>query len=174
MDEYLTWLFNIVSIDIRRSPYRKMLLYLFNREFVWSINYDDNREEDGFDLRRKFADETGCDPYFWRGLCTDTSSVVEVMIALSVRIDDEVYDPKYGSRTDIWFWEMIKTIGLEHMIDSCFDEEKCRILVDDLLERRYKKDGNGGLFVTKNDKIDMRKSEIWYQTAIWIEENFDI
>lgn len=173
LDDYLNWLFDIIKVDDYCQRYRKMLLYLFDREFDWSMNYDENREEDGFDLRKKFADETGRDDDFWIDICSNASSVLEMMIALSIRIEDVVYDPIYGNRTGLWFWEMVKSIGLECMFDSNFDKGYCCVLVDNLLNRKYERNGEGGLFTTNDDEIDMRKSEIWYQMAIWIDENFD-
>ena len=96
-----------------------------------------------------------------------------MMISLSMKIDDVIFDPTYGDRTSEWFWIMIKNLGLDCMSKYDFDKDYCEDIIDRLLKRRYLRDGRGGLFITKNPKIDMRKAEIWYQANVWLEENFD-
>lgn len=98
--------------------------------------------------------------------------MLEMMIALAISCDNVIFDPEYGERTANWFWMMIKNMGLEEMDKYNFDRDYCDEVVDRMLKRRYLRDGRGGLFVTKNPKIDMRKAEIWYQANTWLEENF--
>jgi len=144
------------------------------KEFEWSMDHDENREEDGFDLRRKFTDEQGIDQdyAFWEGYFPEKSSVLEMMIALSIRCADMIFDPKMGDMTGFCFWKMVETIGLKDMTDACFDRDYCDYYVERMLKRRYKWDGIGGLFFSKTSQIDMRRAEIWYQMNVWVEENF--
>lgn len=168
VEEYKDWLFDIIRFDDYCDRYERLLLYLSGRQFTWFVDHDDNRAEDGFALRWKFSDED-----FWTGRLPSRCSVLEMMIALSMRCEDAVYDPEEGDRVALWFWDMIENLGLMGMDNVGFDREYCRKVVDRLLERRYEKNGAGGLFRTKNYEIDMRKSEIWYQMNIWLGENFE-
>ena len=43
----------------RANTYHNLLWYLFNREFIYTIDLDENRAVDGYNLRRRFAIE--CD-----------------------------------------------------------------------------------------------------------------
>ena len=169
IEEYKDWLFDWIRYDDYCDRYERLLLYLSERPFTWSVDHDENRAEDGFALRWKFSDED-----FWVGRLPSRCSVLEMMIALSMRCEDVVYDPEEGDRVAIWFWTMIDNLGLMDMDNEGFDRAYCRDVIDDLLDRCYERDGRGGLFRTINTHINMRKSEIWYQMQTWIEENFEI
>lgn len=174
VEEYREWLFDIIRFDDYCDRYERLLDYLSGRKFTWLVDHDDNRAEDGFALRWKFASEYDVDDNFWIGRLPVRCSVLEMMIALSMRCEDVVYDPEEGDRTAIWFWEMIKNIGLERQDNVRFNREFCDICIDQLLNRRYCRNGKGGWFYVKNPGIDMTKSEIWYQMNTWILENFEI
>lgn len=169
LEEYKDWLFDIIRFDDYCDRYERLLLYLSKRQFTWLVDHDENRAEDGFALRWKFSDDN-----FWVGRLPSRCSVLEMMIALSMRCEDVVYDPDLGDRTAIWFWCMVENLGLMDMDNRRFDKVRCCEIVDRMLARQYEKSGEGGLFSTKSGEIDMRKSEIWYQMNIWIDENFDI
>lgn len=169
VEEYKDWLFDIIRFDDYCDRYERLLLYLSGRQFTWMVDHDENRAEDGFALRWKFSDVN-----FWTGRLPSRCSVLEMMIALSMRCEDVVYDPEEGDRVALWFWKMIKNLGLFGMDNAHFDKNCCREIVDDLLERQYGRNGEGGLFRTSNPRINMRKSEIWYQMNVWLGENFEI
>ena len=168
VEEYKDWLFDIIRFDDYCDRYERLLLYLSGRQFVWSVSHDENRAEDGYSLREKFSDVD-----FWTGRLPSRCSVLEMMIALSMRCEDVVYDPDCGDRTAIWFWEMVENLGLLGMDNIGFDRGYCKEVVNDLLYRKYDRDGKGGLFRVKKHDVDMRKSEIWYQMQTWLSENFE-
>ncbi len=169
LEEYKDWLFDMIRFDDYCDRYERLLLYLSGRRFTWTVDHDENRAEDGFALRWKFSDED-----FWTGRLPSRCSVLEMMIALSMRCEDVVYDPEEGDRVAVWFWDMIDNLGLMGMDNVHFDRRYCDDVIDDLLDRCYKKDGKGGLFRTVDPNVNMRKSEIWYQMQNWIMENFEI
>lgn len=174
IEGYRDWLYNIILLDDYVDRYEMLLDYLLGRRFTWFVDHDDNRAEDGYLLRQEFMVEFGLTDDDWYDELPDRCSVLEMMIALASRCEDVLYEPDAGDRTAIWFWNMVWNLGLEHMDDERFDELQCDICVNQLLDRVYKRDGEGGLFPCRDKKIDMRKAEIWYQMNVWIEENFEI
>ena len=78
-------------------------------------------------------------------------------------------DPLIGNRTGQWFWGMITNLGLGSMVDSRFDEEKVKYIVDQFLNRDYSPNGKGGLFTVRNCDCDMRKIEIWTQMLYYLD-----
>lgn len=167
-ENYFDWLADMVDcIDYPVSDYIKILDYLYHREFTWYLNNDGNREADGFALRDKFIFETGREDAFFPPYCT----VLEMMTALARRWEDNVmYDPDMGDRTHEWFWLMMRNLGLSRMEDFRFDAKEANYIIDRFLDREYSKDGLGGLFRIRNQKIDMRNTEIWYQMNYFFNE----
>lgn len=140
--------------------YRKLLTKLHNTEFTYFVPNDDNRADDGIQLRRKFA---GNDEEVF-GYLDGPCSVFEMMVALAIRCETTIMDdPKVGDRTGQWFWGMIKNLGLSTMYDDNYDEEIVEKVIDRLLKREYEADGSGGLFTVRNCDHDLRKMEIWAQ-----------
>ena len=168
-DEYFEWLCEL--IDIRRFArsvgYRKLLAHLHNIEFTWIIPLDDNRADDGIQLRRRFAlrqqDITLTD--YILGPC----SVFEMMVALANRCEESTMDDaQLGNRTGQWFWGMIHSLGLSSMTDSHFDVEFTDYVIARFLNREYEPDGSGGLFTVKHCEYDMRTVEIWCQLSWYL------
>lgn len=165
-DEYFDWLCHIVSRKNggRILSYKKLLYHLFNTDFIYTIEMDGNRAEDGINLRYQFGQENEYDQRIIAS-CLDIMpcSVLEMMIALAIRQEDIMEDPKYGDRTSQWFWEMIDSLGLIFMDDSRFDTHHVDSIIQIFLNREYRKDGKGGLFTIKRCKYDLRHVDIWYQ-----------
>jgi hypothetical protein len=90
------------------------------------------------------------------------------MVALAIRIESDMSDPDYGDRTVIWFWEMIKSLGLYEMTDENYDQFYTQVTVDTFLKKEYGADGKGSLFTIKNPDIDVRTLDIWYQMSLYI------
>ena len=170
-DEYFEWLCEL--IDERRYSnrvsYRKLLAYLHDTEFRYVIHKDQNRADDGIELRYRFAcdyaDVEDVERYL-DGPC----SVLEMMIALSIHCEEHIMDdPCYGDRTGQWFWGMITNLGLGSMINSRFDEEYVKYVVDRFMDRDYEPDGKGGLFTIPDCEIDLRTVEIFYQLCWYLD-----
>lgn len=168
VEEYHDWLLDQIRLDDYCDRYERLLIFLSTEPFRWSMPHDENRAEDGFALRWKFSDVD-----FWTGRLPDRCSVLEMMIALSMRCEDVVWNPDDGNRVAEWFWEMVWNMGLMGQTNEQFSRVYCKICVDSMLNRQFCRNGKGGLFRTKSPKIDMRKAEIWYQMNVWLEENFE-
>ena len=163
-DEYFEWLCELIDSKrfSRHTSYRKLLMHLHNIEFTWFIPRDDNRADDGIQLRRRFAlvrEDRSLQRYL-QGPC----SVLEMMVALAIRCEETIMDDTLmGDRTGQWFWGMINNLGLGAMTDSKFKIEFVDDVIARLLNREYEPNGKGGLFTVRNHDSDMRTVEIWCQ-----------
>jgi hypothetical protein len=168
--EYFDWMYKLMC-GKRRSSYRKLLSYLHDREFVYSIELDGNRAEDGIDLRYRFAYENGYTSLSEvNQLDNGPCSVLEMMIALAIRCEEHIMDdPDIGDRTIQWFWKMIDNLGLKNMNDSHFNERRVCFIIDRFLNREHDEDGKGGLFTVKSCAYDLRTVEIWYQMCWYLD-----
>lgn len=170
IDEYFEWMYNLVCRE--RYPeqisYRKLLMFLHDTEFTYSIPNDINRAEDGIDLRYRFAlsqDQIDAELYLG-GPC----SVLEMMVALAIHCEESIMDdPQIGDRTSQWFWNMIVNLGLGSMSDSRFDKQAVAEKIDIFLDREYEPDGKGGLFRIRNCDRDLRTVEIWWQMCWYLD-----
>lgn len=172
--EYFQWMYSIVCDNrySKRSSYRKLLRRLHREPFTYTIYMDGNRAADGIDLRYRFGYEKGYrQPFIASYLDDKPCSVLEMMIALSIRCEEHIMeDPDVGNRTGQWFWNMIVSLGLGPMIDSRYSEEYVNDRLNRFLNRNYKRNGEGGLFTVQRPRRDMRNIEIWYQMCMYLEE----
>lgn len=173
-NKYFDWMYELVCDEryFDRSTYFKLFRYLDERKFVYIIDMDGNRAEDGIDLRYRFAYEYGYDESTVVNCLDDgPCSVLEMMIALAIRCEEHIMDdPDVGDRTVQWFWNMIDNLGLDRMNDVGFDEEYTKNVIDRFLNREYDENGKGGLFMVKRCVHDLRTVEIWYQMCWYLDD----
>ena len=169
-NDYFEWLCELVDAKrfSKHTSYIKLLMHLHNIQFTWFVPHDDNRADDGIQLRRRFAlsrDDVSLSNYIL-GPC----SVFEMMAALAVRCEETIMDDALmGNRTGQWFWGMIHNLELSPMRDSKFDREYVDDVIARLLNRDYEPDGKGGLFTVKHCTRDMRSVEIWCQLSWYLD-----
>lgn len=172
--EYFEWMYQLVYDEkySRRLSYHKLLQCLHHTDFFYIIPMDDNRAEDGTDLRYRFGYENSYEgPMIATYLDDRPCSVLEMMIALSIRCEEHIMDdPDIGNRTGQWFWNMIVNLGLGSMNDDKFDEDYVNHIVSRFLNREYGRNGEGGLFTVQHCKRDLRSVEIWYQMCWYLDE----
>lgn len=171
--EYHDWMCQLVCGEqyARNLSFRKLLHYLHERVFTYTIEMDDNRAADGTDLRYRFGREMGYgDPIIAAYLDIRPCSVLEMMVALSIRCEEHIMeDSDFGDRTGQWFWNMIVSLGLGTMTDVRFDLAYVEEVIDRFLDRDYEPNGKGGLFTVENSKRDLRNIEIWYQMCMYLD-----
>lgn len=170
INDYFEWLWNFTKCR-GHSQNRKIITLLHNIEFRYSIPMDANREEDGIDLRYRFMTEVGIPKNYQEvyAYLDGPCSVLEMMIALAIRCEESIMDdPDIGDRTSEWFWLMMKNLGLDYMSDRKFDRDIAEEKISIFLDRKYKRNGEGGLFVV-NGRRDLRKVEIWYQMCWYLD-----
>ena len=169
LDElYFTWLYSQVGPVRHRhssTTYWTLLRQLYTKEFVWIIPNDDNRVEDGKDLRYEFLDAKrieDVDPEWMLLGC----SMFEMMIALS-RIMSFEADGKPSN----WFWEMMANLNLDRYNDEAgIPEQKVDSILDRVIWRTFRQNGHGGLFPLNKANEDQREIEIWRQLSAYILE----
>lgn len=174
-DEYFDWLCYLIEKGCPfKKKYKKLLRYLFNRDFYWSIPMDENRFYDGLELREEFLDSfvenvrpvpiEEQELYFPNRNC----NLLEMLIALARRgARDIVGDDIYGNEA-VWFWRMIGNLNLFIMDDYNFDLEMVDRIIDIFLNRKYEPDGEGNIFYIKGDRRDMRSVDLWCQLCWYI------
>ncbi len=172
-EDYFNWLVDLTcGWCSEYGDYSELMSYLFSRQFYYIIRHDDNRAVDGEDLRFRFVEST--DEYTYRDVylyLMRPCNVLEMMAALAIRCEDHIMgDPSEDDKTHIWFWSMIQSMGLDGMSNGYFNEPKAEQIVTDMLERKYDKNGNGGLFRINDRTKDMRKVEIWCQLSWFLKE----
>lgn len=174
--KYFDWVCRLVYSKgySRGLSYRKLLRHLHRTEFFYSIPMDENRAEDGTDLRYRFGYEHAYEGAVISSyLDNRPCSVLEMLVALSIRCEENIMDdPALGNRTGQWFWNMIVNLGLGSMDDRRFDSAYTDDILNRFMERQYGPHGEGGLFTVKHPRQDMRTAEIWYQMNWYLDENF--
>lgn len=169
LDElYFQWLYSQVADPEIPDPsltYWKLLKILFTKEFVWLVENDENRLEDGKELRFEFTfkNRMADSDREWMSI---GCSFLELMVGLSRRLAFEAEgEPHY------WFWRMIENLGLWRYSDErLILVGKVEEILDRVIFRTYKRTGLGGFFPLKHTKKDQRKVEIWYQMAEYLRE----
>ena len=164
--EYFEWLCGLIP---RKASYENLLGYLYKTPFIWIIDMDSNRARDGLTLRHEYAVERNdldIELYF-----TGPCNVLEMMIALSIRGSrDYIGSIEEGCSVEDIFWSMIDTMHLTNMTDSNYKHLYVSNRVDEMLNRAYKPNGDGGLFKIKEKDADVRGIEIWKQFTWYMYE----
>lgn len=169
LDElFLIWLYSQVADPNVTTPsltYWKVMRLLYTREFKWKVPNDDNRLEDGKDLRREFLHDQGhdiVDPAWIEIGC----SVLELMVGLSRRLSFEADGPPY-----YWFWVLMENIGLHKNNDKRrWTKRSVDEAIDVVMQRQYSSNGKGGFFPLKYPDRDQRGVELWYQLSAYVLE----
>lgn len=172
-DRYFEWLYSNVAATRNRNPsrsYWKLLRQLYTKEFVWLIPNDDNRMEDGKELRYEFLDVEGIDEIDrnWMDL---GCSMLEMLIALARRASFE-----YDRMTPVeWFGIFLHNLELDRYNDLAYDSRVSRQIdevLDRVIFRSYSPNGHGGVFPLQHTTRDQRKVELWYQLAEYVLEEY--
>lgn len=169
LDElYFEWLYSqICSVRLTNPSrtYWKLFKILFTKEFVWFVPNDDNRLEDGKQLRYEFLEASGIDKEDQDWL-RQGCSFLELLIGLSRRLAFET-----SSDPIRWFWEMLENLGLNELNDRVhIPRDVVEEKLDRVIWRTYKFNGSGGLFPLQRARQDQRDVELWYQLSAYILE----
>lgn len=180
---YFEWLESF-TIDEQlvnsNKQYRKLLRTLLDIPFWGAIGNDDDRGEEGLELRVRyndiFAKKSGkgdfntpeVDDIF--GHCR----VLEMLIALSMHMYDLMQDMGIYNSVSRWFWEIMRNVGLDKFDDQHFNKRTKYIItktVEDILNLdsgNVKTGTRGGWFNSRN----WQEIEIWYQMHEYLRGYF--
>lgn len=167
-DAYLEWLYGQVgSVEVTNplKSFWKILRQLYTKEFVWFIPNDDNRAEDGRDLRNEFLEQANIELYdpHWLDL---GCSMLELLIGLSRRLS---FEAEREPRT--WFWVLMENIGLHrHNDHDPYSVEEVDEILERVIWRTYNANGKGGLFPLKRASENQTRVELWYQMSAYLLE----
>lgn len=167
-DEYLDWLLKYVNF--KKKGYHRLMEKLHHTDFEWYIERDRNRAEDGLNVRRIFEEEM-CD-HTVQLIFDIPCSVLEMLVALADRIENEyIGDPNNPHPEDI-FWEMLCNLGLDSCTDRMFDPSRVSYILQNWMFRTFDFYGIGSIFPVENPEIDQREIEIWSQMNQYLMENY--
>lgn len=174
LNAYFEWLYDTVcgtrfGGDI---SFRKLLIHLHNTDFRWVISNDENRAREGQNLRHRFAltQMPNVPEHQILDILAGPCSVLEMMVALAIYAEEHIMDnPQIGDRTGQWFWSMVVNLGIGDQMDSRFDRKHVEVVLDRFLDRKYSPNGQGGLFMIRNCRRDLRKVEIFYQLCWYLD-----
>lgn len=164
---YFDWLYAKVMLsDAPAESYARLIQTLYETEFIFLLSGDDNRVEDGFDLRSEFAQNLRFD--FHPQELSSGCSVLEMLVALTVKAEFQT-----DISTNQWFWEFITNLELAEYYDDRFNQSAVELKLNAFVWRTYSPNGVGGLFPLNQPEVDQKEIEIWYQfCAYLIEKHF--
>lgn len=165
-ERYFNWLYSKIVQTQNPTPslsYLTLARDLHAVEFVWLVVGDDNRAEDGLELRKVFLKmfpENGP----WSNL---GCSVLEMLIAFSERAEFET-----SLTSGEWFWMFLENLNISELNDAAVDiTPQVQEALEVFVWRTYEPNGFGGLFPLERPECDQREVEIWYQFCAYIDEN---
>lgn len=163
---YYTWLTDKIDIPNGKT-YFGLFEIMHNTEFVWVVPKDDNRVQDGLDLRYQFLEDTKDVLELTGATC------LEVLIGLSRRVAFLASGNRHSRQ---WAWTLIKNLGLRKFSDPLSPGKINQIndILHNLIWRNYREDGTGGFFPLQNPDTDQTKIEIWYQLNSYVSELTDL
>ena len=185
---YVEWLesFTIderVSDD-RRLTYEHLLKTLWEIYYIPSIGNDDDRAAEGIELRRRYYNvltrQTGVRVYGDAaedlekifGRCR----VLEMLVALSMRMYDLMQDLGVYNSVSRWFWEIMQCVGFDELDDISWQGSRDKRLVNEVCNSIMTLSGNrsssewgGGWFGLS----EWKELEIWYQMHAYLSRFFE-
>lgn len=169
-DDYLEWLIWRCGLE-KEQRFNRLFEILHNINFVFYMGRDENREIDGFDLREKYEIP---DVYldFEEDFINRECSVMEMLVALSIRVDSDIIGDPGEENPSEFFIKMLENLGLDRFEGERFKRVDVCYIVDRWLRRGFDHNGYGSPFPVKMDHRDQRKLEIWDQVNSYINENY--
>lgn len=162
---YFNWL-RAKVLDATDRNYDELLRILYTTEFVWVVERDSNRAEDGVELRDYFGNETQWDLSPYRGWYEEPCSLLEFFIALADRASFQT-----GISIREWFWIFMTNLGLdEYRRISRSDKPDIEEILQRFMLREYDHNGRGGIFPVSTSPNDQREVENWYQFCEYVDD----
>jgi hypothetical protein len=172
-DRYFLWLYDqVCGVRDVESPLSLTLICsrMHAMPFLPLVPHDENRVAQGGELRNEFVNSNFVrNPLKAVDLMIPDTTVFEVLISLCKAADFMV-----GFGPEWWFSLFVRNLSIGRYNDL-FSLTRTPWPVDRALrrfnERKYKANGEGGLFPLKLPNEDQRKVELWYQMGAYMTEN---
>ena len=154
-----------------------MVKALYSIEFMYTEELDRNRIDAVVSSQMDWAEDVG----YWSPEDTHFISVFEVLAVMAIDAEEEIMtNEEYGDRTWMWFWDMVKNLGLNrytnvlcHRLGQRIFERDIDNIISVFLNRDYDPDGsNGGAFIIKHPREDLRDVQLWQQMMWWLSERY--
>ena len=168
---YHDWMLDKIEANLpEHRKYKSLLSQMDDLPFIVVDIRDENRALDGKILRLEFLEDEGLDEsYLWR----EEPTILEVLVALSIRIEREITGEVGNDHLDRWFWIMISNLGLDKFDDEAYDKKKVTKILDNFVNRKYERNGKFCLFPLKKTDIDEKGIDLWYQMQLYLAENWE-
>lgn len=171
-DDYLQYLLWACGLQ-KQTRYSELFMFLHNVEFTYLLRRDQNREEDGLYLREDFIPPEEYSENNLNMFGAHWCSVLEVLIALALRVDREYIGDPSEPHPERFLMEMLKNLGLTRFQDGRFVQSGAAKVLQRWMDRVFERDGRGSPFPVKHDPRDQRRLEISDQMISYINENYD-
>ena len=171
MSDYIHWVMRdkLMLTEREIRDYRYLWDVLSDIEYVWIHPMDQNRAEDGLELRQDFEYETGEYLDKTSGLMPKCT-FFEMLAALSIRCENQLMrNVDAGDRTSKWFFEFLDNLGLTKYTVSKWkghSGEEIRDIVEDEMS------GRCIMFPLQKHVINQRNEQLWKQMTAYINENY--
>lgn len=180
---YLGWLIS----EIHGEEYTFLLKKLSEIDFYWSdrIPIDENRAKDGLALRDEYdilAVSEGWEDrksgYSDEDRVEKPCSVLEMMIAMAQRIENDTMSDGIMDRSVEWFWVMIGNLNLDFLTDLAMSYDGmcyAEMVILRWLDRQFGPDGRGSPYPTRRfgrQYEDLRNTDIYTSFQWYLNENW--
>lgn len=168
--DYELWILKNV-LKLSRSItnfYRPLFTCLHNTPFHWRVDDDRNRATDGMYQRNWFYEECGFSNHLFDA---KSCSVLEMLTALAVRMDNEYTGIPGEPDPSGIFMEMLNNLGLLDVPSRNFGKfDGTAEILDKWMNREYEPNGKGGIFPLDHITVDQRIQPIWNQMNSYVTE----
>ena len=178
--DYYIWLKTCVNFP---EGYELVADKLHRTPFVWLVDMDANRAEDGKSMRYWYTCDRNFDKEerelveeYLSGPCT----LLEMMVALARRIEADIMaEGGVDDRTDEWFRCMLDNLGLLEFDDKRYNENEVDYILNRFMSRKYGENGVGNIFKNaKKGRVkggpNFRNLEIWSQAQTFLVDKYGI
>lgn len=166
-EKYLSEIYREYGIYNKR--YSKLLSFLLEMPFYCTLEEDESRLEDGRFLRKDLIEYGHLER--WEDEIDDIRiSVLEVILALAIRMDAEYTgDPCHPYPENI-FWELLMNLGFRSFSNRDFKEQEADDILENWMNRKFERNGEGSLFPLRHSRRDQTRIPIWGQMNEYIRQ----
>lgn len=166
--DYVEWLkHHNCNLD-RHNQYNLLFRDLSSTIFESLIDFDDNRVYETL----AFRDEYDGDP----GMFPEYVSMLEIIRCMAIKCEELTFDASNNESRTEWFWQLLSNVGLDKFSDDVYHDhgggDAVKTILNKIIQRKYKSNGEGGLYPMKRTVLNQRNVDLWYQMNEYVIENY--